>query len=83
MVTQAFIVDNSGDEVFSDQFSRRDHGHGMPTGVPVTIGTSNSEGTSSESARRDHTHANNLTVHINDSAPSSSDGEDGDIWLEY
>jgi len=41
----------------SFEAARSDHKHDVSTGIPVTIGVTNSEGTATALARRDHVHA--------------------------
>lgn len=49
----------------STKYAKEDHKHGIGSGIPSTIGLTNTEGTSLDIARRDHIHA-----HGNQTNPS-------------
>lgn len=55
--TPELLVPGSSYLGVSTKYAKEDHRHGVSVGVPSTIGTVNTEGTSTGFARQDHIHA--------------------------
>ena len=74
-------VADAGDDV---PYARQDHIHPTLAGAasPVDVGIT-AVGTATSFSREDHVHGPAQDIAISDSAPTNSQGANGELWFEY